>query len=1156
MATRIALTHRTTYEYDRPVRLGPHVIRLRPAPHTRTRIVSYSMRLEPENHFCNLNQDPFANYTARIVFPEPTRKFEVVVDLVAELIAINPFDFFLEEYAERFPFEYPADLRHELKPYLEPAEGGRLLKNLFVSEWPREAIRCNDLLVHLNRRVHGLVGYTIRLEPGVQSCEETLEKGTGSCRDSAYLLVQLLRHFGLAARFVSGYLVQLVPDEKPIEGPAGPAEDFTDLHAWAEVFLPGAGWVGLDPTSGLFAAEGHIPLACTPEPGSAAPITGAVDECETTFGFENVVRRIHEDPRVTKPYTIPEWESVKELGRRVDERFRARNIRLTMGGEPTFVSVDDMDGPEWNTTADSPFKRERANDLLKRLQRVFAAGGIRWYGEGKWYPGEPVPRWAYGLFWRKDGHPLWGRQDLLADLQAPGQADIGQCHEFGRQVAAQLRIGPEFLLPALEDADYYRWKASALPTDEIITESGESDSLERRTLARLVRRGLDVPSGYVLPIYFDESHGGWRGGRWEFRRGHLFLIPGSSPLGYRLPLNSLNRDRRLDFLPEASPFGTLAPLLQFPGDAIPSGPPDPSTYPALGREDAPPGTERLFDGSPETGWADADGFRVTPATVGTWMPRTALCFEIREQRLHVFFPPCGLLERYLVILAAVERVAARMGLPVVLEGYEPPRDPRLEQLKVTPDPGVIEVNIHPARDWEELVRNTEILYREARFARLGAEKFLLDGRHTGTGGGNHVVMGAELPGDSPFLRRPGLLRSLITYWQHHPGLSFLFSGMFIGPTSQAPRVDEGFEDRLFELDIAFQQLPEHSETPWMVDRVLRNLLTDITGNTHRTEFCIDKLYSPDSSSGRLGLVELRAFEMPPHPRMSVVQALLVRSLIARFWDQPYRHRLVRWGTGLYDRFLLPEFTWQDIREVCRELQESGIPFEAEWLKPFLEFRFPHYGTVQVDGVELEIRFALEPWHVLGEERTAQGTARYVDSSLERLQVRVRGAVDGKHLVTCNGRRLPLVPTGAKQEFVAGVRYKAWSPWSALHPTIGVQAPLCFEVIDERNRKSLGGCVYHVSHPGGRSYETFPVNALEAESRRVSRFWDWGHTPDQMESHAATLALARISGRRLEATGPSRIAFIPPEEPLPEFPATLDLRCEATPASTGGPPSAR
>ncbi|MEM0969190.1 MAG: transglutaminase family protein, partial [Verrucomicrobiota bacterium] len=523
----------------------------------------------------------------------------------------------------------------------------------------------------------------------------------------------------------------------------------------------------------------------------------------------------------------------------------------------------------------------------------------------------------------------------------------------------------------------------------------------------------------------------------------------------------------------------------------------------------------------------------------SWMPRTAMCFELRAGRVHVFFPPTSRLEEYLVLLAAVEAAAKEVNLPVVLEGYEPPVDPRLERFKITPDPGVIEVNIHPSQNWEELAHRTETLYEEARNARLCAEKFMLDGRHSGSGGGNHVVLGAEYPGDSLFLRKPGLLRSLITYWQHHPGLSYLFSGLFIGPTSQAPRVDEGRDDRLFELDVAFQQLPENSlEAPWLVDRILRNLLTDLVGNTHRAEFCIDKLYSPDSSSGRLGLLELRAFEMPPHAQMSLAQSLLVRSLIARFWDEPYEHKLVRWGTSLHDRYLLPSFVWNDLREVTEELKTAGIPFALDWLRPFHEFRFPVHGRARYGPVEIELRTALEPWIVLGEEASSQGTSRYVDSSVERVQVQVRGWTEGRHVLLCNGRRIPMYPTGVQEEAVAGVRYKAWNPFSSLHPNIDAQAPLQFDLVDTWNRSSLGGCIYYVSHPGGRSYETFPVNAVEAESRRGNRFWDHGHTPGTVEVRATQSGPSRY----MEAVPPRPgETNVPPEEPTPEFPVTLDLR---------------
>lgn len=1112
MTIRVAIQHKTIYEFDRVINVAPHILRLRPAPHSRTHIHGYSLKVTPESHFINWQQDPFGNYQARLVFPEKMNRLEFEVEVIADMTVINPFDFFIEEYAENFPFVYDALLHEELTPYLKTSEQSPELEEWLATVERKEKMPIVPFLVQLNSRLANEIDYGIRLEPGVQSCQETLTLKKGSCRDTSWLLVQILRNLGLAARFASGYLVQLAADVKAIDGPSGPEQDFTDLHAWCEVYLPGAGWVGLDPTSGLFAGEGHIPLACTADPLSAAPITGGTDPCECEFSYSNIVTRIHEDPRVTRPYSEEEWLNINALGRAVDADLQSGDVRLTMGGEPTFVSTTDMDSAQWNTEALGKDKLRLAKDLLLRLKAQFGHNGLLHYGQGKWYPGEEVPRWALGCFWRTDGEALWRDPSLFARIDRDYGHSVEDAERFGQALCRQLGVAPTYLQPAYEDSLYYLWLERSLPEEVDPRTANLTDDLERRRLASLLSRGMENAAGYILPVEFDGIR--WQSSRWSMRAGLITLIPGDSAMGYRLPLNALPPLAEDEIAAERDPFEPREPLPVFTPDKY-----TPTTIARQAVQQQPPARNRRKS-----------------------VIRTALCLEPRDGKLHLFLPPVTHLEHYVALIHAVEAAAGELQLPVVIEGYEPPKDHRLQKLLLTPDPGVIEVNIHPASRWDELVHNIETLYEQAHQARLGAEKFMIDGRHTGTGGGNHVTLGGITPADSPLLRRPDLLRSLVTYWQHHPGLSYLFSGMFIGPTSQAPRPDEGRDEALYEMEIAFQNMPEGLvDTPWLVDRLMRNLLVDITGNTHRSEFCIDKLYAAGSSSGRLGLLEFRGFEMSPHARMSLVQLLLLRCLVARFWKTPYHKPLVRWGTQLHDKFMLPHFVWQDVKEVVDDLQQHGYPFKLAWLLPFEEFRFPHYGRQQIDDIELELRWAIEPWHVLGEEVTQSGTSRYVDSSVERMQVRLSGLTEGRYVLACNGRRVPLRATGKKGEMVGAVRYRAWAPPSALHPTLGVNTPLVFDLIDTWNGLSIGGCSYRVSHPGGRHYETLPINSNEAEARRVNRFWDHGFTQGVLTPPPAFSALRTF----YEHEQVPRPMAPPEEEPGDEYPHTLDLRRKYT-----------
>jgi uncharacterized protein (DUF2126 family)/transglutaminase-like putative cysteine protease len=1055
MGTKVAVHHESRYRYEQPVTLGPQTIRLRPAPHCRTPILSYSLEIKPTDGILSWQFDPLANHVARVVFPSKTSEFSVTVDLVADMIPINPFAFLLEPEAERVPFTYKPGVARDLEPFLavEPAES-------HLSEFV-DSVRGSQptvaFLLGLNQRIRNDVAYTTRLEHGVQSCEQTLSMGTGSCRDSSWLLIQVCRQLGIAARFVSGYLIQLA-DERLAEKDDRKT-DSADLHAWAEVYLPGAGWVGMDPTSGLLTTEGHIPLACGTAPSDAAPIGGTVEPAGVEFMYEVTVRRLNETPSLISPFDEYDWKKIRGLAYDVDLDLEAQDVRLTMGGEPTFVGQDEAESAQWNLEALGPQKRSAGLALIRSIRERTAPGAVLHFGQGKWYPGEPMPRWAFHCISRKDGLPVWENGALFASEDKNYAYGNAEAYAFLQALSRRLGAEPENILPAME------------PLND-----------------------QEEPAGFILPLRRRQPGGRltWSSQLWFARPDRFTLSVGDSPIGYRIPL---------EIMPWVAPD---ALSYEFDEDGRVTLPSAVVRRPEMFSQDPKPD---LLEPISE----DAASARE--------LIRPSLCVQAREGRLHVFLPYVPVLSDYLDLVAAVEETSQHLQWPVWIEGYSAPPDPRIQVFSLTPDPGVLEVNMPHTSAWDELETLNEMLAEETLRHRLIPDKFAYDGTHLATGGGSHITLGGPTLADSPILRRPDLLRSLVSFWQNHPSLSYLFAGMYVGPTSQYPRVDEARVDALYELEVAFSHLPIGECPPDIVDGLFRNLLVDVTGNSHRAEFCIDKLYPPVGQGLRLGLLELRAFEMPPHYRMGLLQALLVRAFVALFWKEPFTGGLLRWDTALHDRFMLPHFIEHDFIDVLDTLRGAGYPFVDKWFASHLEFRFPKIGEIEADGVRLELRQALEPWNVLAEETTSGSTGRSVDSSLERIQLKVTGlTVASRYAVSCNGRRVPLHPTGKHDEALAGIRYRARRLYAALHPTIPVHTPLTFDLIDTWKERSVGRCIYFASQPDGTLHVTRPADAAEARQRRLRRF--------------------------VITTPPEGVIATPPSENNPIFPMTLDLRWPA------------
>lgn len=1010
VSTRVAITHRIEQGLPHPTQLPTQWLRLRPAPHARARITAYSLAVDAEPHFINWLRDPFENHLARLDLPEPVGSLDLTVEIVADLVPINPFDFLTEPYAAGFPFEYPAQLLKELQPYLQVEKPGPRLRRWFAELDATQATTL-ERLSDVNGRVHAAHTPVPGPVPTALDPEQLLDRDTCTCWEQAWLLTLSLRHLGLAARFACGYRVDLAAD------PSG--NDSVAFHAWSEVFLPGAGWIGLDPATVLFTNETYLPLASTPDPMRARPILDSQRRLLDVHSERLSVRRLVPEP-ATWPYTTSQWSDIQALGRQVQRDHAELGLEATLGVSLTLTSPKNAEAPEWNFAALGDSKRDAARSLLARLQHRLAPGGVTQEGQGQWYAGEGLPRWRLGCFFRADGVPVWRDPARLGG--GHGDFTPGDARAMAESLADELGIARACVVAAFEDPLHEESRARAFPNPA----AGDlRDPARRRELAERLSEATGVATGFVLPLRWDHGAERFVSGTWVFRRSRLYLIPGESSLGYRLPLGSLVDDPegQREAQMQRSPFEALDPLADYASDAR-----------------AP------------------DGVGLPPATEHP--PRTGLGVEARSGRLHVFLPPLSHLEHYLQLVAAIERAARANDVTVVIEGYDPPEDPRLLRFSLQPEAGVLRVTLPQTGAWDRQLELLSAAYAQARRCGLEPERVMEDGQRLPAGGGGRMTVGGTRPADSPWLVRPDILCGLIAYFQRHPSLSYFFAGPLVGDGGDAPRPDEGRDEAVYELSIALSRLSgKHAVGPWYPDRVLRHLLADTKGDLKRAEIRTDQLYSPEQAGMRLGRVIIGAFETAPEERTAALQTLLLHGLLSRFARVGDDAKLVRWGTALHDRFMLPQALWQDLGSVISDLNDAGHPFQLEWFQPILALRFPVLGHVQLGAIALELQRAHEPWPLLAEEVSGGGMSRFLDMANERMQVRLSGLTPERYTLVCNDRSVPLQATGVHGEYVAGVRYKVWNPPATMHPTRPAVASLVFDLLDTWTGRVVGGCTY-------------------------------------------------------------------------------------------------